>query len=144
MTNRILVTGGTGNIGRELVKQLQARGADFAIMSSKPGKAASSAREVYGDFTQPASLAGAFTGIDTLFLLFPLVPGMPDMARNAVVAAQLAGVRHIARSSGAGADAHSPASIARLHGEIDDLIVHSGIASTLLRRHQRHRCPGYR
>ena len=87
MTNRILVTGGTGNIGRELVKQLQARGADFAIMSSKPGKAASSAREVYGDFTQPASLAGAFTGIDTLFLLFPPVPGMPDMARNAVAAA---------------------------------------------------------
>jgi len=133
MSNRILVTGGTGNIGRELVKQLQARGADFAVMASRPGKVPAGVREVPGDFTQPAMLAKAFAGFDTLFLLFPLVPGMLHMARNAVAAAQAAGVRHVVRSSGAGADARSAASIARAHGEIDDLIAASGIACTLLR-----------
>lgn len=133
MTNHILVTGSTGNIGRELVKQLQARGADFAVMTTQPGRAPAGVRAVHGDFTQPASLAAAFAGTDTLFLLFPLVPGILDMARNAVAAAQAAGVRHIVRSSGAGADAGSPASIARVHGQIDDLIAGSGIAYTLLR-----------
>ncbi|MFN9029438.1 MAG: NAD(P)H-binding protein [Betaproteobacteria bacterium] len=133
MASRILVTGSTGNIGRELVKQPQARGADFAVMTSAPGKAPAGVREVRGDFTQPTELATAFAGSDTLFLLFPLVPDMLDMARNAVAAAKAAGARHIVRSSGAGADSHRPASIARGHGQIDDLITGIGIAYTLPR-----------
>lgn len=133
LASRILVTGSTGNIGRELVKQPQARGADFAVMTSAPGKAPAGVREVRGDFTQPTESATAFAGSDTLFLLFPLVPDMLDMARNAVAAAKAAGARHIVRLSGAGADSHRPASIARGHGQIDDLITGIGIAYTLPR-----------
>ena len=108
MANRILVTGASGNIGRELVKQLQARGADFAVMTSKPGSTPSGVPSVQGDFTRPDTLPAAFASVDTLFLLFPLTPGMDAMARNAVAAAKAAGVRHIVRSSGAGADSASP------------------------------------
>lgn len=133
MANPILVTGATGNIGRELTKQLQARGADFAAMSTQSDQTPAGVRVVHGDFTRPATLQAAFAGVDTLFLLFPLVPDMIAMARNAVAAAKAAGVKHIVRSSGAGADSRSPASIAKVHGEIDDLVVGSGIAYTLLR-----------
>jgi uncharacterized protein YbjT (DUF2867 family) len=98
MANRILVTGASGNIGRELVKQLQARGADFAVMTSKPGSTPSGVPSVQGDFTRPDTLPAAF-----------------------------------ARSSGAGADSASPASIARAQGEIDDIVAGSGIPFTLLR-----------
>ncbi len=133
MSNRILVTGASGNIGRELVAQLRSSGADFGVMTSRPGRAPAGVREVHGDFTQRDALEAAFAGVDTLFLLFPLVPGMDAMARHAVAAAKSAGVKHIVRSSGAGADARSPASLARAHGEIDELIAGSGIASTLLR-----------
>jgi uncharacterized protein YbjT (DUF2867 family) len=132
MTNRILVTGAAGNIGAEIVKRLQARKADFAVMTHASGGAPAGAGETQGDFLDPASLRRAFEGVDTLFLLFPLVTEMPRMAANAVAAAKAAGVRHIVRSSGAGADAASPVAIAKVHGEIDALIRNSGIPFTLL------------
>ena len=132
MTNRILVTGATGNIGAEIVKELRARHADFAVMTSQAGSAPAGVTEVQGNFLDRASLARAFAGIDTLFLLFPMVPDMPIMAANAVAAAKAAGVKHIVRSSGAGADANSPAAIAKVHGEIDALVAASGIPFTLL------------
>jgi uncharacterized protein YbjT (DUF2867 family) len=87
---------------------------------------------VQGDFLDPASLRRAFAGVDTLFLLFPLVPDMALMAANAVTAAKAAGVRHIVRSSGAGADAESQIAIGKVHGEIDALVSGSGIPFTLL------------
>lgn len=132
-SNRILVTGATGTIGTALVGALRARGADLTVMSSRPGTAVDGVRTVTGNFADPASLARAFAGIDTLFLLLPLVPGKLQLARHAVQAARDAGVRHIVRSSGAGADPGSPVSIARLQGEIDQMVIDSGIAYTLLR-----------
>ena len=128
MTSPLLITGATGTIGTELVKALAARGADFAVMSSKPGPG-----RTYGDFADPASLRQAFAGVQTLFLLFPLTPDSLELARNAVEAARSAGVKHIVRSSGAGADANSPVAIAKLQGSIDALIEGSGIAYTFLR-----------
>lgn len=58
---------------------------------------------------------------------------MEAMTANAVQAAQAAGVRHIVRLSGAGADADSPVALARLQGRCDRLVTGSGIAYTLLR-----------
>jgi uncharacterized protein YbjT (DUF2867 family) len=128
-----LITGASGTIGKELVKQLQARGADFAVMSSKPATVVGGLPAVRGDFADAASLRQAFAGVQTLFLLFPFTPESVDLARNAVEAAKASGVKHIVRSSGAGAQAGSPVAIADLQGRIDAMIERSGIAYTLLR-----------
>jgi uncharacterized protein YbjT (DUF2867 family) len=133
MNASILLTGATGTIGQALVQQLQDRGTHFAVMSSKAGREVGGRATVLGDMADPASLQQAFTGVETLFLLFPYQANAIELARNAVQAAQSAGVKHIVRSSGAGADASSPISIARMQGEIDQLIEQSGIAYTLLR-----------
>ena len=133
MTSPLLITGASGTIGKELVQQLQARGADFAVMSSKPAAAVAGSPSVFGDFADAASLRQAFAGVQTLFLLFPFTPESVDLARNAVEAARAAGVTHIVRSSGAGAEADSPVAIADLQGRIDALVEQSGIAYTLLR-----------
>lgn len=132
MSNRILVTGGTGTVGSELVKQLKARGADFVVMSSRQQSGRDGTTFVVGDFADPTSLDRAFKGVDTLFLLLPLVPNKIELATNALAAARRAGIKHIVRSSAAGADAASPASIAALQGKIDDMVKATGIAYTLL------------
>lgn len=125
--NRILVTGAAGTIGRFLMARLTAYGADVQPMSSRPGHG------VHGDFSDVESLKRAFQGIDTLFLLLPLVPGMRGLADNAIAAARAASVKHIVRSSGAGADASSAFALAKLQGDIDEKVRGSGIAHTLLR-----------
>jgi uncharacterized protein YbjT (DUF2867 family) len=128
----VLVTGATGTVGRALVERLQATGARV-IAGSPRGADVAGAPGRRVDFTDPASLDDAFRGVDRLFLLFPLVPGMVAMARAAIDAARAAGVSHVVRSSGAGADAASPVAIARVQGEIDAAVAASGLPFTLLR-----------
>jgi uncharacterized protein YbjT (DUF2867 family) len=128
MSNNILITGATGTIGSELVKQLQAAQVPFETMSSKPG----AGRRV-ASFESVEQLTQAFAGIDTLFVLLPLVPNKLDLARNVAQAAQAAGVKHIVRSSGAGADAKAGFSLPRMQGEVDDILAQTGIPSTFLR-----------
>jgi uncharacterized protein YbjT (DUF2867 family) len=132
MSNNILVTGATGTIGSELVKTLLAAGTRFEIMSSKPdAKAAVPVRTA--SFESVEKLTQAFQGIDTLFVLLPLVPNKLQLARNVAQAAKTAGVKHIVRSSGAGADPSAGFSLPRLQGEIDAVFTQSGIPSTFLR-----------
>ncbi|MGE5384355.1 MAG: SDR family oxidoreductase [Betaproteobacteria bacterium] len=133
MKQRILITGATGNIGQELIRALKARGIEFSVMTSKAGQALEGLPTVVGDFAKPESLKQAFAGFDTLFLLLPLVPELPEFGRNAIEAAKAAGIRHVVRSSGAGADPGSPFAIARVHGEVDRLLQESGLAWTILR-----------
>ncbi len=132
MSNKILVTGATGTIGSELVKALLASGTAFDIMSSKPDTVAAVPVRT-ASFESVEQLTQAFAGIDTLFVLLPLVPHKVQLARNVAQAAQAAGVKHIVRSSGAGADAKAGFSLPRLQGEIDDIFSQSGIPSTFLR-----------
>lgn len=133
MSNKILVTGATGNIGSALVQELKASDSDFAVMTSKPGVTIAGVETRHGDFESVASLTVAFNGIDTLFLLFPLVENKVDLAKYAAEAAKAAGVKHIVRSSGAGADSASTFALPKLQGEIDDVLAATGIPTTFVR-----------
>jgi uncharacterized protein YbjT (DUF2867 family) len=126
----ILITGATGTIGTQLTKELQAKGATFYSMTSKPSDALNTR---VASFDDVASLTKAFTGIKTLFVLLPLVANKLELARNVATAAKSAGVQHIVRSSGAGADAVSSFALPRLQGQIDDLLSATGIACTFIR-----------
>jgi uncharacterized protein YbjT (DUF2867 family) len=134
MSNNILVTGATGTIGSELVRQLQAAGADFDVMTSKPGAHPLGAQRTrVASFESVPQLERAFAGIDTLFVLLPLVPNKLELACNAAQAAKAVGVKHIVRASGAGADAQAGFALPKLQGQIDDIFASSGIPSTFLR-----------
>jgi uncharacterized protein YbjT (DUF2867 family) len=133
-STRLLITGASGTIGSELVRQLQAAGVDFDVMTSKPGAHPLAAnRTRVASFESVQALTQAFTGIDTLFVLLPLVPNKLDLARNVAQAAKAAGVRHIVRSSGAGADPQAGFSLPRLQGQVDEALAQSGIPCTFLR-----------
>jgi uncharacterized protein YbjT (DUF2867 family) len=133
MANKVLVSGASGNIGQPLVAELKARGADFAVMRSKAVADSHGIETRVADFSDVAALTAAFRGIDTLFLLFPLVENKLELAKNAAAAAKAAGVKHIVRSSGAGADASSHFALPKLQGQIDDVLTATGIPTTFLR-----------
>ncbi len=69
----ILVTGATGNIGRELVSELGAKGAKFRVLVRDPARTTlpESAQRFTGDLAEPATLTPAFDGADRLFLVTP-------------------------------------------------------------------------
>jgi nucleoside-diphosphate-sugar epimerase len=72
----VLVTGGTGFVGRQLVTALLDKGAGIRVLTRSPersyaiwGPRASRIETVRGDLCDPPSLAGLCAGIDTLFHL---------------------------------------------------------------------------
>ncbi|CAG1007081.1 NAD(P)H dehydrogenase (quinone) [Burkholderiales bacterium] len=133
MSTRILVAGATGNIGQALTAELMRNPAGLEVIAASPkGQSVAGATARSLDCLKPASAAKALQGVDRLFLLTPPHPEMEAMTANAVAAAREAGVGHIVRIGGAGADADSEVAIARLQGRCDLLVTRSGIPYTLL------------
>lgn len=128
-TPTILITGASGTIGSALRHALA--GLDGKLLFGTRQPRAANERAV--DFTDREALVEAFHGVDLLFLLLPLVPGKLQLAENAIWAARQAGVKQIVRSSGMGADAASPYSLFALNGAIDELVINSGLAWTIIR-----------
>ena len=72
---KILVTGGTGNVGREVVKELQKRNADIRLLIRKEGVPVPSGVEIaIGDLLDPVSVEKALHGVDKLYLLNAVTP----------------------------------------------------------------------
>ncbi len=136
---RILVTGATGRIGREVVRLLSERDAPVRVFVRTREAAASLERlgvdTAVGDFENPETLEPALDGVRHLFLLTPADPGMVDHQGQAVEAAKRAGVAYIVKISTLGADPASPVSLGRWHAHAEQHIEGSGIAYTHLRPH---------
>ncbi|MFI1768928.1 NAD(P)H-binding protein [Streptomyces sp. NPDC020800] len=95
----ILVTGATGNVGRNVVRQLFEAGAEVRALTRSPHTAGfpEAVRVVAGDLMQPESLAEALKGVDRIYL-FPVA----ETAWEVAALARQAGVRRIVvLSSGA-------------------------------------------
>ena len=127
MSDTILVTGASGNIGSRLVKELRQGGHRVLAATKEKSKIKEGNDKVYLDFTDKPSMVEAFKKVEKVFLLFPMVEKMVEYAKNAVEAAVEAKVKFLLRSSGAGADSQANFLMPKVQGEIDDLIVNSGI-----------------
>jgi len=72
---KILVTGGTGHVGSEVVKELRKRKADVRILVRKQETPAPEGVEVVlGDLLDPVSVEKALHGVDKLYLLNAVTP----------------------------------------------------------------------
>jgi len=94
----ILVTGGTGTVGSQVVARLAAVGEDTRVLTRSPEKAAALPEGVtgaVGALSKPATLRPAFEGADRLFLLTPLAQDEVDQGLAAIEAAKAAGVDRI-------------------------------------------------
>lgn len=121
----ILITGASGNVGRELVKELTNSSTPFKIASHRKNSEA-----VYFDFEDATSFLPALTGIKKIFLLRP--PHIADAKKYflpLIHAAKEAGVEHIVFLSLLGVEKNPIVP----HHKIEKLIKESGIAYTFLR-----------
>ncbi len=88
--NPILIIGGTGNIGGQVVTQLTATGAPVRALVRNPGAAQlpSQVEVAPGDLTRPETLDACLAGIDTVFLVWTatavaVAPAIEAIAKHA-------------------------------------------------------------
>jgi uncharacterized protein YbjT (DUF2867 family) len=129
----ILITGASGNVGREVLKQIAATGAQVraAFQSvSKAAAAPSGVEVVTMDYNQPPTLQAALKGVERVFLVGPPAPNLPLLERKAVDEIKRSGVRHVVKLSAMGGRA---ATFPRQHADSEDYITSAGVAYTFLR-----------
>lgn len=128
---KILVTGATGTIGKQVVRALRERGLAVRAGARTPEKlqdlAALGAETVRIDWSDPASLKAAFAGVERVFLLTPFVEDDLPLVKAGIAAAKEAGVSFILRMSAAGADPNAQAALPRHHGQGEELVKQSGL-----------------
>jgi uncharacterized protein YbjT (DUF2867 family) len=80
--SRILVIGGTGNVGRQVVSRLGAAGKPFRVMTRNPGAAGlpPQVEVVPGDLTVPETLDPCLEGVETVFLVWVAPPSAAPAA----------------------------------------------------------------
>jgi uncharacterized protein YbjT (DUF2867 family) len=106
MASPILVTGGTGTLGRLVVPRLRAAGCDVRVLSrhSHQGTEHQGAEFVTGDLATGEGIEAAVAGTEVILHCAGSTQGDEDKARHLVRAASLAAVRHLVNISVVGAD----------------------------------------
>jgi uncharacterized protein YbjT (DUF2867 family) len=133
---RILVTGGTGLVGRQLVRELAKSRHDIQVLTRDPSKARNlpeRAAAVQGDLREPATVRRVFDGVQAVFLLNPVSQTEGNEALMALSAMRDAGVTRVVYLSvhhveGAPWLPHFGSKVG-----VEFAVRHSGIAWTILR-----------
>jgi uncharacterized protein YbjT (DUF2867 family) len=95
---RILVTGGTGNVGGAVVMELLKRGTEVRVLARKQpeaGKLPVGVEVAIGDLLDPVSVEQAMQGVDKLFLLNAVVTDELTQALIAYGIARRVGLKHV-------------------------------------------------
>ncbi|MDF2507302.1 MAG: NAD(P)-dependent oxidoreductase [Microbacterium sp.] len=133
----ILVTGATGNLGRLIIASLLERGADPQSIVAGARDTAKAAdlgvRAVRLDYTDPASVAAALEGVETVVLVSGSEVGQRVPQHQAVIdAAKAAGVSKFVYTSAPKATT-SDLVLAPEHKATEELIAAAGLPSVILR-----------
>jgi uncharacterized protein YbjT (DUF2867 family) len=146
MTPPILVTGGTGTLGRQVVARLQENGRPVRVLSRRPADLGKGVEQAAADLATGAGVDRALAGIEVIVHCAGSAKGDDVKARTLIEAAKRAGVRHIVYISVVGADATPMAGpmdramfgyFGAKHAA-ERLIAESGIPWTTLRATQFH------
>lgn len=126
----ILVTGATGNVGGNVLRQLLDAGERVRALTRDPGTARLPAgvEVVGGDLAEPSTLAGAFDGVHRMFL-FPV----PATAAEVLELAKGAGIERLAVLSSSAVTQPGENMISVMHRTVEDAVRRSGLAATYVR-----------
>jgi uncharacterized protein YbjT (DUF2867 family) len=133
----IAVTGATGRVGSEVVRQLRERGVPTRALIHTPDKVASVAgpgvEAVAADLADLAAVERALAGCERMLLIAPPVPRIVELEGVAITAAERCGVARIVKISAFLAAPEQSVLMPRLHGRSERELEASGIAYTHLR-----------
>jgi uncharacterized protein YbjT (DUF2867 family) len=139
----ILVTGATGNIGREIVHAIAGReGARVLVGCRRIEKgveqfgALANVTPVALDLDKPDALPGILEGVDKVVQVSPFSPDMVRQTQALADAAKRAGTKQIVRSSLIGASEPNPIQEGVWHDEADRAVKASGVPFTILKPNQ--------
>lgn len=138
----ILVTGGTGFVGREIVRQLKAAGHGVRVLSRGSASSGDGVERIQGSVLEPASVAAAVSGVDAVVHLVGIISevGSQTFERvhvggtDAVVSAtRAAGVRRYVHMSALGTRPGARSRYHRTKWDAEELVRRSGLDWTILR-----------
>ena len=146
MTSPILVTGGTGTLGRLVVARLRDAGCEVRVLSRSTREAEDGIEFMAGDLATGEGIEAAVDGAGTIMHLAGGPKGDEDKARNLVRAASRAGARPLVYISVVGADLIPVASRVdrAMFGYFaakraaERIVADSGLPFTILRATQFH------
>lgn len=134
---RIVVTGATGRIGGQVARLLApVREVELRMVGRSLHRAPKleGVETVRAEFSDAAACREAFAGADSLLLVSAgEAADRLDQHRIAIDAAARAGVGHVVYTSFLGAAADAEFTLARDHGETEQMLRDSGLAWTMLR-----------
>lgn len=128
----ILVIGATGTIGTELVAQLTEGGEKVRILTRDPSKATKFGDKIeviIGNLDEPRSLIPAMQDVERFFL----ITASTQQDKNALIAAEETGAKHIVKISTQEAGWNPVEGHGHWHKEREELIRASGLTWTILR-----------
>jgi len=124
----ILVTT-AGKVGSEAVRLLRQRAMPVRVLVRNPKTAEARAEIAEGDLEAPRTIDEAMAGVTTVVLVSL---GVPAQELNVIHSAVRAGVEHVVKVTSK-ASADSPIARRRWQTEIEEGLIASGMAHTLLR-----------
>lgn len=135
-TAPVLVTGGTGNLGRHVLPLLREAGLTVRVLSRQDRTSDDEGVEyVTGDLLKDVGVAPAVAGVHTVLHLAGAARGDDRRTGSLVRAAVKAGVQHFVHISVIGADT-VPVGFLRTKLETERIVIESGLPWTILRAAQ--------
>jgi uncharacterized protein YbjT (DUF2867 family) len=129
----ILVIGATGNVGRQVVAELTDAGAGVRALARTPAPLPNGIEVTRGDLTDPASLEAAVAGVETVFLVWPLLTAEAAPAALAAIGGHARRIVYLSSMSVRDDRDEQAETISGFHAEMERLIERSGLEWTFLR-----------
>jgi uncharacterized protein YbjT (DUF2867 family) len=137
MASSLLITGGTGLLGRHVMPLLQDAGSALRVLSRRSRASADGIEYVTADLLANEGVKSAVDGVETILHLAGSTKGDAEATRNLVRAASHAGVQHLVYISVVGAD-RVPLGWFRSKLGAEQAVIDSGLPWTILRAAQFH------